>query len=293
MRIVVTGSAGFLGTEVARLLAGRGDDVVAGLHRTPGPDATPGVESRPLDVTDAEAVRRAVRGADAVVHTAYAKGGAGRAIGHPVSRSVNVAGTATVAEACARAGAHLVHVSSDVVFGGDRPPYIEDDPIAPVPGFAYGNEKADAERAVRAVGPAATIVRTSLLWDGHGGGSVQRMIAASAEPHSATSVAAISHFTDEFRCPVHVADVAGGIMALLDRVDAGRQPLGVVHLVGPERVSRLELATALAPGLGIDPARLRGGRGSDHRGPRPADLDLRIDLARAELGYLPRPLPGR
>jgi dTDP-4-dehydrorhamnose reductase len=264
--VLVTGGAGFLAGALERALADAGHSVSAPTHRE-------------LDVTDVRALRQALAAHDAVAHTAY----------RPVSAAaveeawrVNVAGAGVVATAAARLGVRLVHLSSDVVFPGDGQWCTEDDPPAPVTGFAYGEQKAAAESLVRAEAPTASVVRTSLLWNDKGGGSVAAMVRESADPRSRTR-----HFIDELRCPVHVEDVASGIVLLLEDTD----PPPVLHLVGAEFVSRHQLARSLAPSLGIDPAALRAAPADSHPGPRPRDLRLDCSLARQLYRWSPRSLP--
>lgn len=229
-----------------------------------------------LEVTDPRAVQSALAGVDAVVHTAYRRGGN--------AEKVNVTGAAVVAKTADIAGVPMVHVSSDVVFPG-KPPrdsgYCERDPIEPVEGYEYGRQKASAERLVRAAHPTAVIARTTLLYDCEGGSSLERMIISSAHPGSETY-----HFTDEYRCPAHVADVAAALVEILELGESSRPP--VLHLGGPARMSRAQIATALAPKLGIDPGSIRTGPSSDLPGDRPADLDFDSSLAADLLGYSPR-----
>jgi dTDP-4-dehydrorhamnose reductase len=52
----------------------------------------------------------------------------------------------------------------------------------------------------------------------------------------------MTFFTDEVRCPAHAADVAAAIARVAPRSDI----VGILHVAGPEPVSRLDLATALA-----------------------------------------------
>ena len=111
MRILVTGGAGYLGQEVVRRAAAVGWSVRATwLTRRPDLD----VEWVRADVRDADALTRAARDVDAVVHTAY------RQDDDPWSN--NVDGSRAVARAAR--GARLVHLSTDVVFRGDRGRYV-------------------------------------------------------------------------------------------------------------------------------------------------------------------------
>jgi dihydroflavonol-4-reductase len=119
VRALVTGAAGFIGSNVVRALLGQGAEVRA-LH-LPGEElrnlAGLDVERFPGDVTDPGRMRQAVAGCDRVFHLA-----AVFALWMPRPermREVNVEGTRTVLTACADAGvARVVYTSSIAVFGG-------------------------------------------------------------------------------------------------------------------------------------------------------------------------------
>src|SRR5690606_4474551 len=151
-RLVVTGATGRVGRALATHAEARGW-AVTGLART-----TP----RPCDLTDRGAVRDAITAArpDLVVHCA-ALADVDTCERDPAeARRQNVDAATHVAEATAAVGAHLVHLSTDYVFGGDRrTPYDVDDATGPVQ--VYGRTKVDAEVAVAAIVATATVVRTS------------------------------------------------------------------------------------------------------------------------------------
>jgi dTDP-L-rhamnose 4-epimerase len=82
-RILITGGAGFIGSHLADHLLERGDEVRALDVRSPQvhgegarrpPYLDPAVALAVADVRDPDAVRRALRGVDAVVHLAAALG---------------------------------------------------------------------------------------------------------------------------------------------------------------------------------------------------------------------------
>ncbi|MDN5687981.1 MAG: NAD-dependent epimerase/dehydratase family protein, partial [Brachybacterium sp.] len=108
--IVVTGASGMLGGAVARTLRDRGAHVRAFQRRPAGID---GVQDVLGSLTEPEDVRRAVAGADAVLHLA-----AKVSISGPEHeyRAINIDGTRNVLDALRRhGGGTLVNVSSPSV----------------------------------------------------------------------------------------------------------------------------------------------------------------------------------
>jgi nucleoside-diphosphate-sugar epimerase len=117
VKVLVTGGGGFLGGAICRQLLARGDRVIA-FQRSPAPavESLGGTCIRG-ELQDRDALRRAARGCEAVIHTA---GKAGVWGSHESYRQVNVQGTENVLEACRQLGIpYLVHTSSpSVVHGG-------------------------------------------------------------------------------------------------------------------------------------------------------------------------------
>jgi nucleoside-diphosphate-sugar epimerase len=159
---LVTGATGFTGGHLSRALRHRGWQVRA-LVRDPGKtDAlrSLGVEIAQGDLTDAEAVDRAVAGCTHVFHIAALY----REAKHPdhVYRAVNVAGTRHLLGAAARHGIErFVHCSTVGVHGDiDRLPADEEAPFNP--GDIYQETKLEAELLAKRAfedGVAGTIFR--------------------------------------------------------------------------------------------------------------------------------------
>ena len=249
--LLVTGASGYLG----RAVLGSSDPPVVATRLTSAPSPAPALEWVELDVRDATAVKAVfarVRPA-AVIHTAYRQDG-------PGFEETNVTGSANVAAAAASLGARLVHISTDVVFdGASERPYREDD--EPNPLGPYGRSKLEAEQEVLRAHPDALIVRTSLMVGGPEPGTQERTVLAAARGESK-----IVFFEDELRSPVLVDDLAAALVEL-----SGRSEAGLLHVAGPEPVSRYELACRIAAVHGLPPESLRRGRIADsglERAPR-------------------------
>ena len=264
MTLLVVGASGYLGGEVCRQAVAAGERVV-GTHHS-GRVEVPGVEACQLDVTDRAAVRALVARVrpDAVVSTPY----------RYAEWTVTADGAAHVAYASAEAGARLVHLSSDALHAGRPEPYADDEPPSPV--FAYGAAKAAAETAVRAIDPGAALVRTSLIVGDERSKQIRLCLDALA--------GRATLFTDELRCPVHVADLAAAVLALVHSRYAG-----LLNVAGPDAVSRAELGLLVAARHGLDPAGLKTTSAAALGLVRPAEV--RLDSARAA-ALLPTRLRG-
>jgi len=167
-----------------------------------------------LDVTDADAVRDALRGADLVVHAAAMTNVDGCELDPERAEAVNAGGAANVAAA----GVRVIHLSTDYVFSGNEPgEYAENAPTGPL--GAYGRSKLGGERAV--LGQAGNlVVRTSWVY-GEGRNFFRAILAAEAAGRDLRVV------DDQRGRPTWAGDVACAIAFLV-----GRDDTGVLHVTG-------------------------------------------------------------
>ena len=272
--ILVTGGSGFLG----RALVGRAQTSwrVSFTYASHEPEGAPGIAYR-LDIRDEGAVRRVVEAARAsvIVHTAVPRE-------EPDYDAVIVQGSANVARQACAVGARLVHVSTDMVFDGDHAPYDEDAPPSPI--TPYGRAKAEAERRVVDACPGAVIARIPLLYaldppDPRGA----RM---AADLRAGRSVAL---FTDERRCPAEVSDVAKALLEGARRLAGGASLPPVLHLGGPEVLTRWEFGTSFLEAIGVSASGVRAMALAESGLVRPRDLSLVSRRTPAELTRLLRP----
>jgi len=118
------------------------------------------------------------------------------------------------------------------------------------------------------VQPAAAIARTSLITGD--GRSPHEVLVHDLAAGRRTGVL----FTDDIRCPVHVADLAAALLELA----AGRRA-GLYHAAGPDAVSRHEFGCLVARRDGLDPAALPAGT---RAGRLPGPLAVRLDSRRTQ-----------
>ena len=148
----------------------------------------------------------------------------------------NCQGPAWLAEATAKRGIPLIHVSTDYVFAGDSDrPYTEDDPIGPA--GVYGASKAAGELAVRSANPRCVIVRTAWVLSAHRSNFLKTMLRLAAGRDSLSVVA------DQHGCPTSASDIAATLAAIAGRLMGDTDaPTGIYHFVNSGEASWHELA---------------------------------------------------
>ncbi|MBR9981795.1 MAG: NAD-dependent epimerase/dehydratase family protein [Desulfatitalea sp.] len=165
--LLVTGGGGFLGGAIVRQLVGNAERVRSfSRGRYPDLEAL-GVEQVQGDLADADAVKRACEGVEAVFHVAAKPGVWGP---YETYHQANVTGTQNVIDACRQCGVRrLIHTSSpSVVFDGrDMEGVDESVPYPDHYEAHYPRTKALAEQAVLAAarqGLPAVALRPHLIW---------------------------------------------------------------------------------------------------------------------------------
>jgi len=239
-----------LGSFLAAQARGQGRDVLA-------------LTSAEWDITDPSAAERFIQSGDIVVNcAAFTKVDAAEA-DQERANAVNALGPENVAQACARAGADLIHISTDYVFSGffegtQRRPYEIDDETGPL--SVYARTKLAGELLVLAAMPDAHIVRTAWVYQGGDGSdfvAVMRRLAAGDRE--------VDVVADQVGSPTYVGDL---VDALLQIAADGSIREPVLHAANEGAVSRFDQAQAVFEAVGADPQRVRP-VGTDHH-PRPA-----------------------
>lgn len=177
MKAFVTGVGGQLGHDVMDELAKRGYEGV-------GSDILPSVDTEypyvQLDITDAEAVDKAISGAnpDVVIHCAAwtAVDAAEDEENQPKVRAINVDGTQNIANVCKKLGCKMIYISTDYVFNGQGETPWTPDCKDYAPQNVYGQTKLEGELAVANTLDKYFIVRIAWVFGVNGKNFIKTMI---------------------------------------------------------------------------------------------------------------------
>jgi dTDP-4-dehydrorhamnose reductase len=238
-RILLLGRTGQTGWELQRSLATLGH--VVALAR------------EDVDMAEGAALRKAVREqSPALIVNATAYNAVDRAEQEEtLAMAVNGEAPGILAEEARRLGAALVHYSTDYVFGstvclgpdGSPRPFAEGDQTGPL--NTYGRSKLAGEEAIRAVGCAHLIFRTSWVYGRRGRGFLASLLRLE------TSGEELRIVNDQISSPTWARSLADATAQILATCwsRGGAQELaavaGTFHLAGQGSVSRYGFADAV------------------------------------------------
>ncbi|MCI4334949.1 MAG: SDR family oxidoreductase [Thermoplasmata archaeon] len=295
MKLLVVGIAGQVGDTLALQAIDAGHEVV-GTYRQREP-TVPGVETFPLDKTDAAQVRQlmheqrpqVVVDTSALHNVDYCESHSEEAF------KVNRDGTRFLAEEARAAHARFAFISTDFVFDGSgAPPYTEAAEIHPQ--SEYARSKAEGEHAALAPNPEHNlVVRPSVIYSWWGprhqsasssGKGVNFGTWLVEEVRQGREVRIID---DLVTSPTLASDLAGAILALLDH-----HAHGIYHTAGATAVDRYHFSKALVERLGLDAGKVRAVHAAEfaQKAPRPSNSSLDSSQLARDTGYRMLELPA-
>ncbi len=267
MTLLITGGGSYLGQHLVPLALAAQEDAAYTYFSYDPLNLAVGYQ---LDVRDKTAVTHLINtlNPQTIIHTVGSNRGADM-------QQVIQAGTTNITQAAQSIGARLIYLSTDVVFGGDKAPYAEDD--QPQPLHAYGRCKAAAEKIVGHY-PNHVIIRTSLIYG-------LKMMDRGTEwiTQALTANKPVTLFTNQRRNPVWAETLSLACLEL-----ANSDFTGILHVAGSQEMSRAEFALRLLDWWGVtNRSKLTMGEGDPARWP----ADCRFDLGLAT-AVLDTPLLG-
>ena len=226
--MLVTGTGGQLGLELAEVLPGRGHETVA-------------LSRAELDVADAQSVERVLEdhSPELVVNAAAFTDVDGCEAATDLAYSVNALGPRNLALVCERLGCQLLHVSTNYVFDGEgERPYEPFDTPRPI--SAYGRTKLAGEELVKHLTNRWYIVRSAGVY-GRGHNFLRTMLRVAAERD------VLKVKDDEFISPTYARDLAEGIIEI---AEAGC--FGLYHITNAGSCSWYEFACEIFRLAGVE-----------------------------------------
>ena len=227
LRWLVTGAGGMVGHDVCAALELRGETVLP-------------LTKSDLDITDAAAVRDAVRRArpDIIVNcAAYTKVDDAEANEH-LATAINGSAVEFLADAANDSGALLVQISTDFVFdGAKRTPYEVNDALAPL--SAYGRSKLVGEQAASMAGKHL-ILRTAWLFGVHGPNFVE---AIRNQARKGTNPLRVVN--DQRGRPTYTPHLATAIVRLAQRAHSDENARGIFHYADDPECTWFDFARAI------------------------------------------------
>ncbi len=227
LKILITGSTGLIGTRITELLGDKHTFM-------------PLLQSE-IDITDKSSVDRRLRTVDFdfLLHLAAYTNVDGAEKDKELCRKINVEGTRNLFEACERKNGKMIHISTDFVFDGKTPPYIETS--IPNPISHYGLTKYEAEQVVK---DNAMIVRLSYPY-------------RKAFPDKRDFVRTVKYLleqnkslqmvTDSLITPTYIDDIVHGLDYLITHYSPE-----VFHLVGADSMSPYDAGKMIAKAFGLN-----------------------------------------
>jgi dTDP-4-dehydrorhamnose reductase len=203
MKVLITGSNGQLGYDLAKILRYKNIDFLATDRST-------------MDITNIEQVSKVIKDyfPDIVIHCAAYTYVDKAEDEKELCYSINVLGTKYISQACKEIDAKLIYISTDYVFDGKGiEPFIETD--LPNPINYYGHTKYQGEMIVQSLLSKYFIVRVSWLFGSNGKNFVKTIQNLLKDREH------ISVVSDQFGSPTYTLDLAKILLEIIKSEEYG------------------------------------------------------------------------
>ena len=282
MKVLITGANGFLGYYlVEQLLAKKFSVIATGRGPCRLPFSENNFQYASMDFTDPFSIHDVFEKIkpDVVIHAGAMSKPDECEQNQMLAYLVNVEGTVQLLINAAELKSFFVFISTDFVFDGERGMYTEDDEPGPV--NYYGRTKLEAEEAVREYEHNWAIARTVLVYGKNHSGHANLLTTVKEKLEKGEAYSVVD---DQLRTPTYVADLASGIVAIIEK-----NATGVFHLSGKNVLTPYQMAINTAGFLSLDKTLLKKVTAASFTQParRPAKTGFVIEKAKRELDFEP------
>lgn len=286
LRILLTGSNGLLGQKIVYASLKRND--IQLLATSKGENrlhSKAGYHYASMDITNADEVTAIVENfkPHCIINTAAMTNVDACEKDQENCWKMNVEAVRTMTELCELHNIHLIHLSTDFVFDGEKGYYSEED--VPNPLSHYARSKYESEKVVQQARIDSAIIRTIIIY-----GVVddkQRSNVVIWTINSLRQQKDINVISDQMRSPTLAEDLADAcVQAALKRAT------GIYHVSGSETMSILEMVNRTADFFQLDKKYIHPITTDQLKQPakRPLLTGFNIDKAKRELNFQPHTL---
>ena len=286
LRILLTGSNGLLGQKIVYASLKRND--IQLLATSKGENrlhSKAGYHYASMDITNADEVTAIIENfkPHCIINTAAMTNVDACEKDQENCWKMNVEAVRTMTELCELHNIHLIHLSTDFVFDGEKGYYSEED--VPNPLSHYARSKYESEKVVQQARIDSAIIRTIIIY-----GVVddkQRSNVVIWTINSLHQQKDINVISDQMRSPTLAEDLADAcVQAALKRAT------GIYHVSGSETMSILEMVNRTADFFQLDKKYIHPITTDQLKQPakRPLLTGFNIDKAKRELNFQPHTL---
>ena len=236
--ILITGSNGLLGQKLVHLLKQK-NNVIASSKGACLISNQSDFSYQSLDITDENAIFETFEKykPDAVINTAAMTNVDGCEDDKELCDKINVTAVEFLANACEQYNSHLIHISTDFIFDGEKGPYAEDDKANPL--SYYGLSKWKSEHIVQKSTCKWTILRTIILYGT--AENLQRNNIVLWGRKALKDGQELNIIDDQFRSPTLAEDLAEACRLVIEK-----QATGVYNASGKDIMSIYEMVERMA-----------------------------------------------
>lgn len=284
-KILVTGSNGLLGQKIIYKLKDNPEiELMAANRGVNKINEKSGYQFTSLDITEQKQVDELISTfkPDSILHTAAMTNVDACELNKEECRKANVAAVQYLINAIKKLNnnCHLIHLSTDFIFDGEKGNYKEEDEPNPV--SYYGQSKLESEKLVMQSNLRWSTIRTILIYgviDDRSRSNIVLWVKNSLEQGKEIKV-----INDQFRSPTLAEDLADGCIAV-----AQKEAEGIFHISGEEYFSIDKIVKKVISFFNLDESKVTYVTSEELKQParRPPKTGFDISKAKRILGYQP------